>query len=62
MACPKKRTGRSAQGHRRSHWKAKLPTLVKCDNCNEMKLSHTVCKSCGYYNKKPASMRLEVEK
>ena len=59
MAVPKKKAGSSAQGHRRSHWKAENPTLVKCKNCNEMKLAHTVCTACGYYNNKPASKKVE---
>ncbi|MEI7474173.1 MAG: 50S ribosomal protein L32 [bacterium] len=58
MACPKKRTGRSAQGHRRSKWKATLPTITKCKNCNEMTYSHTVC-SCGFYAGKLVSVKLE---
>lgn len=49
MAVPKKRTGKSAQGHRRSNWKATLPETVKCKSCGEMKLSHRVCDSCGCY-------------
>jgi large subunit ribosomal protein L32 len=57
MAVPKKRTGSSAQGHRRSHWKATVPTLTECKNCNEKKLAHTVCESCGYYGDKPASKK-----
>ena len=30
MAVPKKRTGHSAQGHRRSNWKATKPETTKC--------------------------------
>jgi len=30
MAVPKKRTGKSAQGHRRSNWKATLAETAKC--------------------------------
>jgi len=59
MAVPKKRAGRSAQGHRRSHWKATIPATVKCQNCNEMRLAHTICSFCGYYDGKPASKKLE---
>ena len=33
MAVPKKRTGHSAQGKRRSNWKATKPTTTKCPNC-----------------------------
>ncbi len=61
MACPKKKTGRSAQGHRRSNWKATIPTTTACKNCSELKLSHTVCSFCGYYGGKPASIKIEEE-
>jgi large subunit ribosomal protein L32 len=62
MAVPKKRTGKCAQGHRRSQWKATLPTTAKCANCGESKLSHTVCEVCGHYGKdKPASIKLKEE-
>ena len=33
MAVPKKRTGHSAQGKRRSNWKATKPALTTCPNC-----------------------------
>lgn len=59
MACPKKRTGKSAQGHRRSKWKATLPTITKCKNCSSMAYSHTVCTECGYYAGKLVSKKLE---
>ena len=52
MAVPKKKTGKCAQGHKRSHWKAKVPTLVQCQNCKEMTRPHIVCSSCGYYDGK----------
>jgi large subunit ribosomal protein L32 len=52
MAVPKKKTGKCAQGHRRSHWKAIVPKLVICTNCKEMTRPHTVCSECGYYDGK----------
>ncbi len=52
MAVPKKRTGKCAQGHRRSNWKATVPTLVECPNCKEKTRPHTVCVSCGHYDGK----------
>ena len=58
MAVPKKRAGKCAQGHRRSHWKATLPEMVKCSNCNEMALTHTVCTNCGFYGGKLVSEKL----
>ncbi|MEZ4692374.1 MAG: 50S ribosomal protein L32, partial [Ignavibacteria bacterium] len=35
---------------RRTHYKATAPTLMSCPNCSEMKLSHRVCPSCGFYD------------
>ena len=55
MAVPKKRTGASAQGHRRSNWKATLPTTMVCDNCGDTKFTHTVCGTCGFYKGEKAS-------
>jgi large subunit ribosomal protein L32 len=50
MAQPKKKRSHSKQGHVRHHWKASLPSLVKCKSCGEMKFSHKVCGACGHYN------------
>ena len=57
MAVPKKRTGHSAQGHRRSNWKATKPATTKCPNCGETQLTHTVCTACGYYKGKAVSIK-----
>ncbi len=57
MAVPKKRTGHSAQGHRRSNWKASKPVTVKCPNCGETVLAHTVCTACGTYKGQPVSLK-----
>lgn len=57
MAVPKKRTGASAQGHRRSNWKASKPETTKCSNCGELVLTHTVCTACGYYKGKAVSIK-----
>ena len=57
MAVPKKRTGHSAQGHRRSNWKANKPELTTCANCGQPVLTHTVCAACGYYRGKAASIK-----
>lgn len=61
MAVPKKRTGHSAQGHRRSNWKATKPETAKCPNCGETVLTHTVCTACGTYKGKPVSLKDRVE-
>lgn len=57
MAVPKKRTGHSAQGHRRSNWKATKPTTTKCPNCGATVLTHTVCTECGTYKGQPVSLK-----
>ena len=57
MAVPKKRTGHSAQGHRRSNWKALKPETTKCNNCGALVLTHTVCTACGYYKGKAVSIK-----
>ena len=59
MAVPKKRTGASAQGHRRSNWKATVPETTVCPNCGELVLTHTVCTACGQYKGKVVSRKAE---
>ncbi len=49
MAVPKRKTSKSRKRKRRTHWKLKNPNLVECPQCHELKLSHRVCPSCGYY-------------
>ena len=52
MAVPKRKTSKARRDKRRANWKLALPGVVKCPQCGEAKLSHRVCKHCGYYNKK----------
>ena len=59
MAVPKKRVGHSAQGHRRSNWKATVPETTTCKNCGALVLTHTVCTACGYYKGKVVSIKSE---
>jgi len=61
MAVPKKRTGHSAQGHRRSKWKATKPETTKCSNCGTLSLTHTVCTECGYYKGQPVRLKDKAE-
>ncbi len=48
-ALPKQRISRHRQGNRRRHDFITPPSLVACSTCREMKRSHHVCPSCGYY-------------
>jgi large subunit ribosomal protein L32 len=52
VAVPFRRTSKTAKRKRRTHFKISVPGMVVCPNCGEMKLSHRVCKECGYYNGK----------
>ncbi|MDH4380203.1 MAG: 50S ribosomal protein L32 [Vampirovibrionales bacterium] len=49
MPVPKQRVGHSDQGHRRSNWKAILPTVASCTNCGAPRHPHTMCGVCGFY-------------
>ncbi|NVM22052.1 MAG: 50S ribosomal protein L32 [Desulfobacterales bacterium] len=49
MALPKRKISKSRRGKRRSHQRVTLPSLSVCPQCNEPKLPHHVCPSCGHY-------------
>ena len=49
MAVPKKKIPRSKRGSRRNHQKMTPRQTQACPKCNEPKLPHRVCKSCGFY-------------
>ncbi len=53
MAVPKRKLSKARRDKRRSNvWKLTLPGFSKCTQCGELKLSHRVCPSCGYYKGK----------
>ncbi|NLC44498.1 MAG: 50S ribosomal protein L32 [Clostridiales bacterium] len=52
MAVPKRRQSSARRDKRRANWKVSAPAMIECSQCSEMKLSHRVCKKCGYYDKK----------
>lgn len=52
MAVPKGKVSKARRNSRRANWKLTLPGITECPQCHEMKLSHRVCKNCGYYNGK----------
>jgi len=49
-ALPKRKISTRRQGKRRASHQVKLPTLVKCPHCHQLKKPHQVCLNCGYYN------------
>jgi large subunit ribosomal protein L32 len=52
MAVPFRRTSKMRKRTRRAHFKLRVPGMVVCPECGEMKLSHRVCKHCGSYKGK----------
>ena len=62
MAVPKKKTSKQRKHLRRSaHWKLDAPALMACPKCGELKLSHRVCRACGFYNGRDV-LKLEDDK
>ena len=61
MATPKGKVSKARRDSRRSaHWKLATPGIAKCPRCGQMKLSHRVCKFCGYYDGKEV-IKVEAE-
>lgn len=48
-ALPKSRVGPRRKRLRRTHYKAKVPSMVRCGNCRAWKRPHHVCLECGTY-------------
>ncbi len=59
MAVPKRKTSKERRNTRAANWKLTAPNLSECPQCHELKISHQVCNSCGYYNKK---LVMEIKK
>lgn len=53
MALPKRKISKQRGNTRFANWKLTVPNLSECKQCGELKASHIVCPSCGYYNNKP---------
>jgi large subunit ribosomal protein L32 len=52
MAVPKGKVSKQRRNKRRTHYKLTVPGLVECSQCHSLRMSHRVCKECGYYNGK----------
>ncbi len=46
---------------RRSHDSVLAVNSIECPNCGELKLSHHICKSCGFYNKREVVKKIETD-
>ena len=49
MPNPKRRHSKARRDKRRAHDALPTPTVSRCPQCQEMKLPHRVCPSCGTY-------------
>ncbi|NJN64529.1 MAG: 50S ribosomal protein L32 [Acidobacteria bacterium] len=49
MPNPKRRHSKARRDKRRAHDFLRAPGASRCPNCQEIKLPHRVCPSCGYY-------------
>jgi large subunit ribosomal protein L32 len=61
MANPKSRHSRSRRNKRRANWKGITPSLDNCPACDEPKIPHRVCLSCGTYNGKKVLQVVEKD-
>lgn len=52
MAVPKRKQSKMKSRKRRTHYTAVMPTVVKCSQCQEPKLPHLACPSCGTYRRR----------
>ncbi|MFM9151700.1 MAG: 50S ribosomal protein L32 [Candidatus Planktophila sp.] len=53
MPVPKRKMSRSKTRSRRSMWKTTAASLANCPQCQQPKLQHTACPTCGTYNRRP---------
>ncbi len=60
---PKRKLSKGRRDRRRAQDALQAINLVQCSNCGEMRLPHTVCPHCGYYQgREIVSMEKEEKK
>ncbi len=60
---PKRKLSKGRRDRRRAHDALVANNLVQCSQCGEMRLPHTVCPNCGYYQgREVISMKKEEKK
>ncbi len=47
---PKRKHSKGRRDRRRAHDALTPVNTVACSNCGSMRLPHTVCAKCGFYN------------
>ena len=58
---PKRRHSTRRGGKRKAAIKVRLPQLITCGNCGNLKLPHRVCPTCGFYGGKQLIKLKEVK-
>jgi large subunit ribosomal protein L32 len=51
---PKRKISHARQAERRQQLKLKAQALMQCPHCQNPKMPHTACPTCGYYNGREA--------
>ncbi|OGD95624.1 50S ribosomal protein L32 [Candidatus Curtissbacteria bacterium RIFCSPHIGHO2_12_FULL_38_9b] len=59
---PKKKHAKSRTKIRQAALKYKMPHLVKCSNCSQLKFTHQVCTKCGYYKGVKQQIKIKESK
>lgn len=59
---PKRKHSKGRRDRRRAQDALVAQQLVACGNCGEMRLPHTVCKNCGFYDGKEVIEMKKPEK
>ncbi|MGD9506873.1 MAG: 50S ribosomal protein L32 [Syntrophobacteraceae bacterium] len=60
MGVPKRKTSKSRRNKRRAHKSLSMAGFARCPQCNELRLPHRICPTCGYYRDR-AVLELEEE-
>jgi len=60
MGVPKHKTSKARRDKRRAHQHLTPASLSRCPQCNEMRLPHRVCPTCGFYHDRSV-LELEEE-
>jgi len=51
MAVPKGKVSKQRRNTRRAQtWQLAAPGITECPQCHSPKLTHRICKQCGYYS------------
>jgi len=50
MAVPKRKTSKQRTNTRFANFKAAKPQVGECPQCHEPRVSHRICRHCGFYD------------